>query len=348
MLIYEKSNQDKYICTKPFSWLEIGKSGECFVCCRSWLDKPIGNLSKQPIDDVWNSKDAQEIRESMFDGSFKYCNDLCPFKNTKTGPVVQIYDLFNSQPKFKEIYSNKITKLPFGPRAINASYDRSCNLSCPSCRTKVIVELGKQQILKIQDKMLELLKKDTEWLCITGSGDPFGSPAFKKLLRELEPNEYPNLKSIHLHTNGVLWEKTMWDTMDKIHPLVKSAEISIDAATEETYKINRRGGDWNKLLTNLNWISNLNISLKISFVVQQNNYKEMIKFIELGEKLKVKTVYFSKLVQWGTFTEKEYEERCVHKVTHPEYSDLTNIIKQIKNRINSVEVLLGNLNDLSN
>jgi hypothetical protein len=67
--------------------------------------------------------------------------------------------------------------LPYGPRSVNCSYDRSCNLSCPSCRTQVIVESrNRERISGIQGKINDDALADARLLYITGSGDPIGSP----------------------------------------------------------------------------------------------------------------------------------------------------------------------------
>ena len=77
-----------------------------------------------------------------------------------------------------------LTILPWGPREINCSYDRSCNLSCPSCRAKVIVESrAKDRVLRIQKRLTEEALPEARLLYITGSGDPFGSPFFRRWLQ---------------------------------------------------------------------------------------------------------------------------------------------------------------------
>ena len=65
-----------------------GERGEVYVCCQNWLSKPIGNMSGQAVAEIWNGSDAQDIRRSIFDGSFRYCNgDRCPFLQRVDGPV---------------------------------------------------------------------------------------------------------------------------------------------------------------------------------------------------------------------------------------------------------------------
>ena len=126
--------------------------------------------------------------------------------------------------------------------------------------------------------------------------------------------------------------------MPNIHSLVKSAEISIDAATKYTYETNRRGGKWGKLIENLEWIQTLGINTKISMVVQKNNYHEMPEFVKLGEKYGF-DIYFAKLIDWHTYA--DYSERAIHLPQHPDHLKL---VKILKNPIfNKPYINLGNL-----
>ena len=246
---------------------------------------------------------------------------------------------------------NDLTILPYGPREINCSYDRSCNLSCPSCRTQVIIESrNKQQILTIQDKINDQALKDAEWLCITGSGDPFGSPFFRRWLQTMKRADMPLLTGIHLHTNAQLWTPEMWSTIAAdIRELITSAEISIDAARAETYAYNRRGGSFEKLLKNLEFISTMRLGgplewLGLSMVVQENNFEEMTEFVRLGQSFNSDLVYFSKLINWGTYSEIEYCERAVHLPAHPRHREFVAMLGD--EVFNQQIVNLGNLTEL--
>lgn len=44
----------------------------------------------------------------------------------------------------------------------------------------------------------------------------------------------------------------------------------------------------------------------MNFVVQRENYKEMVPFVEWGQKLGVDEVFFTKILNWGTYTEEEF------------------------------------------
>lgn len=248
----------------------------------------------------------------------------------------------------KTVIQRGLTVLPYGPKKIICTYDQSCNLSCPSCRMQLIVEREHaQEILDIQRKLQEEALPEAEYLLMAGAGDPFGSPYFRHWLQDIRLQDMPKLQWIHLHTNGLLWTPKMWGSLaEGVRRLIKSAEISIDAATAETYAVNRRGGDFGKLLKNLEFISRLRQEgpltfVKISMVVQANNFEEMPAFVRLGQRFGFDQVYFSQLVNWGTFSDQELARRAVHVPTHPLYRRFVAVLqdKIFDDRI----VNLGNL-----
>lgn len=323
-------------CSKPFEWFEVtqlNNRGGVYLCCPSWLDKTVGNLQEKSVAEIWNGEVAQDIRRSILDGSFEYCNaSRCPYLQTQSGSVSEVRKV--SEPRFKEAISKQQTVLPYGPPKVIGTYDQSCNLSCPTCRKEVIVELDHaDEILTIQRKLEAEALTEAEYLHILGSGDPFGSPFFRKWLQSMRREDMPQLEWIHLHTNAILWTPSMWESISAgVRELVRSTEISIDAATSETYAVNRRGGDFGQLLRNLNFIKQLRQngpleSFKVSMVVQTNNFQEMIHFVEIAKDLQVDEVYFSQVVNWGTFTDEEFLQRAVHLPSHPLHESFLDILK---------------------
>jgi MoaA/NifB/PqqE/SkfB family radical SAM enzyme len=345
---------ERLFCSKPFRWFEASgwyrPKGDVFLCCPTWLDQSIGNLQFQSVEDIWNGQPAQEIRRSILDGTFEYCNrSRCPFLQTVSGPVQFVSDVVDDD--LREVIQKRLTVLPWGPKEINCTYDKSCNLSCPSCRTQLIVEgEHKDEILAIQERLRREAFRDAELLYITGSGDPFGSPFFYRLLRTLRRADVPALRRLHLHTNAQLWTPKTWAGIsDDLRPLIRSAEISIDAARAETYAINRRRGSFERLLENLKFVSILRrdgplADVTISMVVQENNFAEMSEFVALGKRFGFDTVYFSKLVNWGTFSQAEYEGRAVHKPRHPRHGELVALLQA--EIFQDPIANLGNLNEI--
>jgi len=224
-------------------------------------------------------------------------------------------------------------------------------LRCPSCRATFISLKGKKfaKAQIIQNKILNWGFNDIERIVYSTLGEPFASKLYMEVLQSLESQKYPQLKIILL-TNGLLLTSAMWDSLHKIHQAIDLISVSIDAATEKTYKIVRIGGDFSKLLKNLKFIENLrksNIipSFEINFVVQKANYKEMKSFIGLGKKFNCDRIHFTSIQNIRASKKKEYSELAVHKKFHPEHKKLLKILEDpiFKDPV----VYLDNLYDLS-
>ena len=43
-------------------------------------------------------------------------------------------------------------------------------------------------------------------------------------------------------------------------------------------------------------------------MVQRNNYREMVPFVQWGEELGVDEIFFTKILNWGTYTQEEFEQ----------------------------------------
>lgn len=308
-------------------------TGFVTFCCVGWMKgPPIGYIPLQCFDEVWNCDYAQEVRASILDGSFKFCSkEQCPFLKTVTFEVTRKEDVKN--PELQEVISKNLTELPYGPREISCNYDQSCNLSCPSCRRTVIIEKdNEEQILSIQKK-IEQEAIDVEVLTITGSGDPFGSPYFRKWLMNMDISKMPDLRKIMLFTNAQLWNRVNWNKIPpSVRRLITSAIISIDGTIKETYEENRRGGSFEKLLENLEFISFLKRlnhlkHVKIRMVVQDNNFMEMPDFIRMGKQFGFDIVDFGVLRNRGSYSPEEYRARAVHLPNHPRYKQYIQLLE---------------------
>ena len=325
-----------YVCVIPFLALEIHERDR-FLCCASWLKKYLPQYTSPK--DAWESDDANEIRKSVLDGSFKYCDKTqCPYlhqliKFGKIGNTDVLEHKDNLKTELKERINSFNNNELKEPVTIQFSFDRTCNLKCPSCRVDLIVEDSKgiERVKKTIDEIQLQYGQTTKILYITGTGDPFVSVGFRDFLRNFDSTKWPALQKIHLHTNATKWNKEMWDSMTKVHKYVKSCEISIDAGTKETYETKTRiGGNWDNLISNLKFISTipkLN-RIKTSFVVQKENYKEMKQFYDLMISIfgKKADVFYGKINNWGTFSEKIYNEHKIWDTNHPEHDEFINVV----------------------
>lgn len=341
-----------YSCGVPFNSLEI-HNNTYFVCCPSWLPKSI-SADEYPINKIWNSEPLVDIRKSVLDGSFAYCDKkMCPWlsKLVETGELDKGSPIFKKQNTPTEFYENIQTNNPIlkenAPENIIMNFDRTCNYKCPSCRVDMIVENseGIKRVEKTIEEIDEFYSYNIRTIYITGSGDPFVSVGFRNYLRNFNPKKYPKLYRIHLHTNASMWSKEMWESMPNIHKFVRSCEISIDAGTKETYENKTRlGGNWDNLLNNLKFISTIpNLRKKLSFVVQDTNYMEMVEFAnKMNEIFKNKCIiYFGKITNWGTYTDGQFMIKKIWEQSHPEFSLFVDEI----NKANLIKGVYHNMNE---
>ena len=313
-------------CKIPFERITISASGNVSTCCSFWLPEPIGNIFEEPdLEKIWNSDTAQKIRLSMINETFEFCNhEYCPY----------LLKGMLKPKKKKTILNNNITntRLSTGPRILAVSYDYTCNLYCKSCRSKILA-LSKKKIdffLKFQKNLLQTsFFRNVEELTLSGSGDPFASQVCLTLLQNIKVERFPDLK-ITLMTNGVLFTPENWGKISDCHYAVNFIKISIDAATKETYSKVRRGGDFDKLINNLSFISGLKqnkeLKLQAVFLMQKDNYKEMPMFVNLMKKYNFDRIHFSKIKNWGTYTEEEFKQVAIHRKDHPERKNFWDIL----------------------
>lgn len=313
---------ERRFCPKPFDFFEVDVHGDVWVCCQDWLNRPIGNLYRQSFDEVWNSEAAQEIRRSILDGSYRFCNHAtCPALVAGTLPLVAEVRHW----EHRHAIATGQTRMHRGPLTLNLGYDNTCNLACKSCRLEIIGLKGEkyEAARRLGDIIVAEGFPNARQVIITGHGDAFGSRLFREMLRTLDASRYPRLK-IDLMTNGLLLTPEAWDEIRSSHPAIRSVSVSIDAATPATYRTNR-GGDFERLLRNLAFMRDLRRSeaiiwFEISFVVQRNNYREMEAFARLGADLECDSVLFQQLIRWDTYTDAEFRDAAIHFPSHPEHT----------------------------
>jgi MoaA/NifB/PqqE/SkfB family radical SAM enzyme len=337
-------------CNRPFTTFELHENGNAYLCCPSWLPRSVGNLNDEDARVIWNSERAQEIRRSVLDGDFSYCSRAqCPvIAANKLATRTQA----RNNPRMRQIIDERKLTLEGRPAVINLSNDRSCNLACPSCRTqKINFTRGRGYELrkKLQDRLVAAFfsepSDDHFTVNVTGSGDPFASRVFREFLLELDHNKFPNMR-IALQTNGTLFNEKNWKRLKKIHGSISTVYVSFDAASEATYNVTRRGGNWQQLQENVKFLSSLRAQrllerLRLDFVVQQANYREMPEFVKLAKQFAADQVFFSKATNWGTWSTAEFRKVCVWEPGHPEHADFRRVIADPI--LDDAKVVLGNL-----
>lgn len=325
---YDLSNR---MCTTPFQVIDVLESST-HLCCASWIQRSAGHLGFSPWEDVWNSNTAKDIRASVLDGSYRYCNKTaCPHIGGGTLPTKD--KVAARSPFWKDVIENDRVELPEGPYRVNLAYDRTCNLSCPSCRTEKWAADNeiRARYDKLQEEKILPMLKQSKLVFITGSGDPFASKNFRNLMERLTAEDYPDLR-FQIMTNGMLFTRREWDRFPALHDRVASLRISLDAATGPTHELLRRGARWDVMKDNLAFAAELRAagkvdSLDLAFTVQVDNYREMGDVMDLAYSLGADNMDFLRLTNWGTFSTKEYADRAVFMPSHPQHEDFVAVMQ---------------------
>jgi MoaA/NifB/PqqE/SkfB family radical SAM enzyme len=176
--------------------------------------------------------------------------------------------------------------------------------------------------------------KNCELLHSLGSGEFFVSKPLQEFYKTLTPQEFQKLK-LQILTNGTLFTPERWGGLSNLKGMVDLVKISVDAARENTYEALRRGGVWKKLCENLKYISSLRKSgeinnMQLNFVVQKENLREMLDFVEFARELDVDTVAFIRLRNWGTCSEEEFIRCDVFSPQNLYYDEAMEMLNNLK------------------
>jgi MoaA/NifB/PqqE/SkfB family radical SAM enzyme len=242
-----------------------------------------------------------------------------------------------------------------GPTFINLSLDRSCNLQCPSCRQGPYslnrrvdsnqFERKRALLEKILDYAHKAPTKTT--INVTGMGDPFASVLFLDFITRMDGAKNPNLH-LQLQTNGLLFTPENWAKLNKMHNNPISAIISLDAGSAETYALTRPGGDWARLMRNLEFVADLYRKrqltwVRLDFVCQQLNHREMSLFVEIAKRHGFHS-YFSRIAEWGSgaYHGQAFLDQDVSNPQHPEHRAF---LKTVNRNFGYDKIDFGNLSE---
>lgn len=323
----EKTLQMSKYCAMPFKFATFLQTGEQIVCNPTWNNHP--SLSGNTVQEKFNSPEINAIRESILDGSYSYCNDNCPYLRT--------YREGGSPRPFIE--KDKLGTSDV-PTHVELCEDNVCNLACPTCRTDFIIESTQQrnsfeEVKSFSDKI--------EFLGATTSGDPLYSKKSFEFLKSINSEDFPALKHIKIHTNGLLL-RLKWPLLEHLSGIV-DLNISVDAATKDTYEVVRKGGNWDLLIKNLEYINTQEVAnLTIWYCVHDLNFREMQQCYDLMEE-----IFKDKNVRYNFFTVEHwsqppdiYKRQKIDNLLHPEFRHYQTVVKEFTTNLEA-EIKAGKI-----
>lgn len=201
-------------CAIPWHLAAVDFKGRVFVC-HCYVPFSVGNVKDfSSFDEIFQSSQATLIKESILKKEYKYCaTDLCGIKDKINLP-------------------NSVTDTEY---KLCVQLDNSCNISCPSCRERLIF-INDKEIIKERfswaEQMYQWITNTNKKVSIVlAGGDALASLLYRDVIELFSNAE--NVSFV-IRTNGLLI-KNHFNTLKKIISR-SDISISIDAATKETYE----------------------------------------------------------------------------------------------------------------
>ena len=136
---------------------------------------------------------------------------------------------------------------------------------------------------------------------------------------------------MRVRTHGLGLTPRNWKRIVNVQRMISEIWISVDAATEGTYEIIRRGGKWDLLKKNLEFLQSIQpefkFSLALHFIVQKENYHEIPAFVDFARSFGAELIWFAKVFQGPDMTQQDWEESAVHRPEHPLHQDFLEVMR---------------------
>ncbi len=190
-------------------------------------------------------------------------------------------------------------RIPIKPERIVIELTNRCNLNCPFClvgkqnnkksvaHSELSREFGKMNISLAEKIMKDAKDFGMTEILLTFQGEPL---LHRQFVDFIHLSKKYGLKS-HVFTNGMLLNSDL--SKEIIKAGLDSIRFSVDGASEETYQLNRVGGKFEKVYSNMAEIARIakgeksDIELMWQFIALRNNEHEIEDARKLADKIGV-------------------------------------------------------------
>ena len=302
-------------CKIPFTHIEIQGDGDAYSCCPDFLKerKSLGNITNKSLEEIWNGKNIEDLRQRLLNGDYSLCRrDICGMYSPCSKEEIPSY------------YKS-------GAEEILISYDYECNYNCITCRDEIKINNTEEMDLYENVFLPKILKfaENVNYVNLLGSGEPFYSRHTRHLIQELI-NKYPDIR-FKIMTNGVFMDEKNINELGIAYN-IDGISVSLDCVKSETYEKIFRADNFNTVLKNIKhmakWKKEGKIGwMVINFVIHSLNYKEMVDFAKLAQKLDV-IAFFSVYRPWLSSKMCErYDEVAVFEPENEHYEEFVKILQ---------------------
>lgn len=173
----------------------------------------------------------------------------------------------------------------FYPPCIEIEVTTRCNMKCIMCEHTYWNEKGRDMSFEEFKGIVDQFPK-LKWIGLTGIGESFLNKDFLKMLR------YVKSKSIFVELYDTFYFVDEKIARELVEMGVDRIDMSIDAATNETYEKIRIGSNFERVINNFKTLVRLKKEMNAHFpelgfhyIVLKSNVNEIPQFIELANSL---------------------------------------------------------------
>lgn len=273
-------------CYAPWGYVIVDVNGDVRPCC--FYYKPLGNLYKNSLEEIWNGDGYLTWRRTLISGTPPECSD-CPIQvifprvSDFLNPIFEANYLLNRREYFKgRVY------LDSKPLFYSITVSTLCNLRCNFCsqnkyRENEVSPLSKEVLFE-----LEYYYRFAHTLSWCG-GETLIQKPFLDFLEEDNPKNYPNM-CLKVTTNGTLLNPMLFEELNRFRTAFLT--FSIDGGTKEVYEKLRVGANWETVIKNLKrCMYYRNIKPTVQYTVMKSNILDILNAVVLFDSLEVDVVF---------------------------------------------------------
>jgi MoaA/NifB/PqqE/SkfB family radical SAM enzyme len=176
---------------------------------------------------------------------------------------------------------------PPKPRMIQIEPTRRCNLDCTMCLRRSGESASSMGI----DFFKRIISRDfayPHFLLLYGQGEPFLAGDLFEMIRY----ERSRGNFVTTVTNGTIIDREV--CREIVRSGLNVLRVSLDGAGEETYNGIRRGADFNRVIGNIEFLSQFLRSagsrtrLALTFMALRSNYRDMPRMVRLASRMGIR------------------------------------------------------------
>lgn len=277
------------VCHAPFVNMNFEQNGNVRACCYN-VENILGKWPEQTIREIWESKEANKLREYISNNNLGGGCNLCAealMAGNFAGSKAIFYDnqVAGKIPTSISYIKHKLGLKHRYPKVMEFEISNQCNLECIMCNGYFSSSIRKNREKlpplpspyndKFVDELEEFLPHLTDAKFL--GGEPFMIDIYYKIWDRIKVVN-PKIK-VHITTNGTILNQRIKDLIESFRTIII---ISLDSLNKETYERIRVRSNFDTVMANINYYHEYSLRSKnitsIAICPMIYNWKELPDF----------------------------------------------------------------------